>query len=142
MTSSGAGGGRVSLVTTLNLRKIASLSVPEKTLKGKSKWKQDIEKYISKIRKSMYVQHDKCFAFSDRQYKLDSGCISSRNEMLALWSTLDYSVTIKTSHRLLAGIGSNLPDRVCWRTEELSYRLFVDKKVLQTTVPARSSSLM
>ena len=37
VTSSGAGGGRVSLVTTLNLLKIASRSVPEKTLKGKSK---------------------------------------------------------------------------------------------------------
>ena len=35
-TSSGAGGGRVSLVTTLNLLDIASLSAPEKTLKGKS----------------------------------------------------------------------------------------------------------
>ena len=34
-TSSGAGGGRVSLVTTLNLLNIASLSAPEKTLKGK-----------------------------------------------------------------------------------------------------------
>ena len=43
-TSSGAGGGRVSLVTTLNLLNIASLSAPEKTLKGKLNWGQSIKK--------------------------------------------------------------------------------------------------
>ena len=142
VTSSGAGGGRVSLVTTLNLLKIASRSVPEKTLKGKSKWKLDIEKYISRIRKSMFVQHDKCFAFSERQQELDISCMSSRspiitfiktshfrygNELLAPWSILDHSNTINTSHRLLEGIGYNLPDWVCQRTEELSHRLWTKR---------------
>ena len=44
MTSSGTGGGRVSLVTTLNLLNIASLSAPEKTLKGKYNREQSIKK--------------------------------------------------------------------------------------------------
>ena len=49
------------------------------------------------------------------------------NELLAPWSILDHSNTINTSHRLLEGIGYNLPDWVCQRTEELSHRLWTKR---------------